>query len=253
YAMRARRYAYEFGTTAAQFAAVSVKNHANGALNPIARYQKPVTLEEVLDSRMIADPLTLLQCCAGGDGAGAVIISAAPGEGPAGRFAGGAESAGLDSSGPAEMARSALTANVARRAYERAGLGPGELDVIELHDAFTIAELMYTEALGLCGPGEGPWLLERGDTALAGRVAVNPSGGLLARGHPVGATGVAQLAEIFWQLRGQAGRRQGQPPPVGPTPTPPRRVGLTHTTGGGIAGYDHAACVIHVLIRDQKR
>jgi acetyl-CoA acetyltransferase len=101
---------------------------------------------------------------------------------------------------------------------------------------------MYTEALGLCGPGEGPDLIESGETALDGRVAVNPSGGLLARSHPVGATGVAQLAEIFWQLRGQAGRRQ----------TRPRRVGLTHTTGGGIAGYDHAACVIHVLIRDQK-
>jgi len=242
YAMRARRYAYEFGTTAAQLAAVSVKNHANGALNPIARYQKPVTLEEVLDSRMIADPLTLLQCCAGGDGAGAVIISAVPGEGPAVRFAATAESAGLDSSGPVDLSRSALTASVSRRAYERAGLGPEDIDVIELHDAFTIAELMYTEALGLCGPGEGPDLIESGETALDGRVAVNPSGGLLARSHPVGATGVAQLAEIFWQLRGQAGRRQ----------TRPRRVGLTHTTGGGIAGYDHAACVIHVLIRDQK-
>ena len=242
YAMRARRYLHEFGATPAQLAAVSVKNHANGALNPIARYQKPVTLAEVLGSRMIADPLTLLQCCAGGDGAGAVVISAEPGEGPAVRFAASAESAGLDSSGPREAARSALTANVARRAYEQAGLGPGELDVVELHDAFTIAELMYTEALGLCGPGEGPGLLESGDTGLAGRVAVNPSGGLLARSHPVGATGVAQLAEIFWQLRGQAGRRQGRP----------RRVGLTHTTGGGIAGYDHAACVIHLLIRDQK-
>ena len=242
YAMRACRYFYEFGATPAQLAAVSVKNHANGALNPHARYQRPVTLAEVLQSRMIADPLTLLQCCAGGDGAGAVIISAAAGEGPPVRFAASAESAGLDSSGPADMARSALTANVARRAYEQAGVGPEDLDVVELHDAFTIAELIYTEALGLCGPGEGPCLLERGDTALAGRVAVNPSGGLLARGHPVGATGMAQLAEIFWQLRGQAGRRQGRR----------RRVGLTHTTGGGIAGYDHAACVVHILIRDQK-
>jgi acetyl-CoA acetyltransferase len=240
--MRARRYLYEFGATEAQLAAVSVKNHANGALNPIARYQKPVTLTEVLGSRMIADPLTLLQCCAGGDGAGAVVVSASPGDGPAVRFAASAESAGLDSSCPREAARSALTSSVARRAYEQAGLGPGELDVVELHDAFTIAELMYTEALGLCGPGEGPHLLESGDTGLAGRVAVNPSGGLLARSHPVGATGVAQLAEIFWQLRGQAERRQGRP----------RRVGLTHTTGGGIAGYDHAACVIHLLIRDQK-
>ena len=237
YAMRARRYAHEFGATAAQLAAVSVKNHANGA-----RYRQPVTAEEVLASRMIADPLTLLQCCAGGDGAGALVVSAEPGDGPAVRFAASAESAGRDRGGPADMARSVLTAEVSRRAYEQSGLGPDDLDVIELHDAFTIAELMYTEALGLCGPGEGPALLERGDTALGGRVAVNPSGGLLARGHPVGATGVAQLAEIFWQLRGEAGARQSRP----------RRAGLTHTTGGGIAGYDHAACVVHLLIRDQK-
>ena len=242
YAMRGTRFLHERGASPADLAAVAVKNRYNGSLNEFAQQRTAVTLDEVLGSRMIADPLTLLQCCAGGDGAGAVIISAVPGEGPAVRFAATAESAGLDSSGPVDLSRSALTASVARRAYERAGLGPEDIDVIELHDAFTIAELMYTEALGLCGPGEGPDLIESGETALDGRVAVNPSGGLLARSHPVGATGVAQLAEIFWQLRGQAGRRQ----------TRPRRVGLTHTTGGGIAGYDHAACVIHVLIRDQK-
>jgi acetyl-CoA acetyltransferase len=242
YAMRARRYLFEFGATPAQLAAVSVKNHANGTRNGIARYQHAVTLEEVLGSRMIADPLTLLQCCAGGDGAGALVVSAEPGDGPAVRFAASAESAGVDTSGPRDMSRSALTGAVARTAYEQAGIGPDDLDVIELHDAFTIGELMYTEALGLCGPGEGPALLERGDTALDGRVAVNPSGGLLARGHPVGATGVAQLAEIFWQLRGEAGARQRRE----------RRVGLTHTTGGGIAGYDHGSCVIHILIRDQE-
>jgi acetyl-CoA acetyltransferase len=242
YAMRARRYMHEFGASPGQLAAVSVKNHDNGSRNEKARYRRPVTLGEVLGSRMIADPLTLLQCCAGGDGAGAVVVSAEPGDGPAVRFAGSAESAGLDTSGPRDMARSALTAAVAAAAYEASGIGPGELGVVELHDAFTIAELMYTEALGLCGPGEGPCLLEAGHTAIGGRVAVNPSGGLLARGHPVGATGVAQLAEVFWQLRGQAGPRQGRP----------RRVGLTHTTGGGIASYDHAACAIHILVRDQE-
>ena len=240
YALRARRYQHEFGATDAQLAAVSVKNHGNGARNPIARYQRPVTPEEVLGSRMIADPLTLLQCCAGGDGAGALVVSAEPGDGPAVRFAACAESAGSDGPVPADLARSGLTRRVAQAAYERAGLGPDELDVVELHDAFTIAELMYTEALGLCEPGEGPFLLEKGDTAIDGRVAVNPSGGLLARGHPVGATGVAQLAEIFWQLTGRAGARQGRP----------RRTGLTHTTGGGIAGYDHAACVVTILVRD---
>ena len=242
YALRACRYLHEFGATPAQLAAVSVKNHANGALNPIARYQQPVTLAQVLGSRMIADPLTLLQCCAGGDGAGALVVSAEPGEGPAVRFAASAQSAGTDTSEPRDLTRSALTETVARAAYEQAGLGPDDLGVVELHDAFTIAELIYTEALGLCRPGEGPQLLERGTTALDGPVTVNPSGGLLARGHPVGATGVAQLAEVFWQLRGQAGRRQRRE----------RRTGLTHTTGGGIAGYDHAACVIHILVRDGK-
>jgi acetyl-CoA acetyltransferase len=122
-------------------------------------------------------------------------VSAEPGHGPAVRFAASAESAGLESSDPRDMARSALTASVARRAYEEAGIGPEHLDVVELHDAFTISELMYTEALGLCGAGEAPGLLESGDTALDGRVAVNPSGGLLARGHPVGATGAAQLRD----------------------------------------------------------
>jgi benzoylsuccinyl-CoA thiolase BbsB subunit len=242
YAMRARRYLHEYGATTAQLAAVSVKNRANGVRNINARYRRLVTLREVLDSRMIADPLTLLPCCAGGDGAGALVVSAGPGEGPPVRFAASAESAGSDTSDPRDLARSALTESVAHTAYERAGIGPLELDVVELHDAFTIAELLYTEALGLCRRGEGACLLERGDTALDGRVAVNPSGGLLARGHPVGATGVAQLAEIFWQLRGQAGPRQRGF----------RQIGLTHTTGGGIAGYDHAACVIHLLVRDQK-
>ena len=239
YAMRARRYLHEFGASPEQLASVSVKNRHNGSRNGCARFQQPVTASAVLDSRMIADPLTLLQCCAGGDGAAALVVSAEPGPGPAVRFAASAQSAGLDTSDPRDMARSALTATVARRAYEEAGVGPDELDVVELHDAFTISELMYTEALGLCGPGEGPELLERGDTALDGRVAVNPSGGLLARGHPVGATGAAQLAEIFVQLRGEAGPRQGRP----------RRVGLTHTTGG-ISGYDHAACAVHILVRD---
>jgi acetyl-CoA acetyltransferase len=240
YAMRARRYLHEFGTTPEQLASVSVKNRGNGSLNACARFRQPVTADAVLCSRMIAEPLTLLQCCAGGDGAAALVVSAEPGPGPAVRFAGSAESAGLETSDPRDMARSALTASVARRAYEEAGIGPEELDVVELHDAFTICELIYTEALGLCGPGEASGLLESGDTALDGRVAVNPSGGLLARGHPVGATGAAQLAEIFVQLRGEAGRRQRGF----------RRVGLTHTTGGGISGYDHAACAVHVLVRD---
>lgn len=240
YAMRAQRYMLTFGATAADLAAVSVKSHAAGALNPIARYRRAVSLEEVLTSRMIADPLTLLQCCAGGDGAGALVIGAEPGDGPAVRVAASAVSAGRETSGPRDMAASELTRKVADQGYAEAGVGPQDLDVVELHDAFTIGELIYTEALGLCPPGGAPALLHSGATSIGGRCPVNPSGGLLSRGHPVGATGVAQLAEVFWQLRGQAGPRQ----------TAGRRVGLTHTTGGGIAGYDNAACAVHILIRE---
>ncbi len=242
YALRAQRYLHEFGVSPAQLAGVAVKNRANGAHNPWARFQAAVTLEEVLGSRMIADPLTLLQCCAGGDGAAAVVVSAEPDGATALRFAASAVSAGEDTSRPRDLTRSHLTASTARKAYAEAGMGPEDVDVVELHDAFTIGELMYTEALGLCRPGEGATLLESGATAIDGRVAVNPSGGLLSRGHPVGATGVAQVCELFWQLRGEAGARQGRP----------RRLGLAHTTGGGIAEYDHAACAIQMIVREER-
>lgn len=240
YAMRAQRHQYEHGTTDQQIALVSVKSHANGALNPFARYQKPVTAEQVLNSRMIAEPLTLLQCCAGGDGAAALVISAEPGTGPAIRVAASTVSAGMDTTGPRDMAHSELTTKVSAQGYEEAGLGPTDLDVVELHDAFTISELMYYEALGLCEPGDSGALVERGDTNLDGPIPVNPSGGLLSRGHPVGATGAAQAVEITWQLRGQANARQIDDP----------RVGLAHTTGGGIAEYDHGACAVHIFVRE---
>jgi benzoylsuccinyl-CoA thiolase BbsB subunit len=129
-----------------------------------------------------------------------------------------------------------ISADSAAEAYEIAGVGPDDLDVVELHDAFSIAELIYYEGLGLCGPGEGMKLIRAGETTFGGRVVVNPSGGLLAKGHPVGASGAAQIAELFWQLTGQAGARQ----------VPGARIGLAHVTGGGIAGLDHGACAVHL-------
>lgn len=240
YAMRAQRHMDVYGTTPEQLAKVSVKSHANGALNPYARYQKPVTLDEVLDSRMISTPLTLLQCSSGGDGAGAAVISGEPGDGPPIRVIASASSAGRETSEPRELAKSELTRKVATEAYEEAALGPEDLDVAEVHDAFTIGEILAYESLGLCEPGEGGELVDRGDTELGARIPVNTGGGLLSRGHPVGATGVAQLAEMTWQLQGRAGPRQ----------VDGARVALTHTTGGGIAGYDHAACAIHILAAD---
>lgn len=240
YAMRAERHMSVYGTTRGQLAKVSVKSHANGALNPYARHRDPVTLAQVLDSRMIATPLTLLQCSSGGDGAGAAVIGDRPGEGTAVRIAASATSAGRETSEPRELARSELSSKVADEAYAEAGIAAADLDVIELHDAFTIGEILAYEALGLCEPGEGGELIDRGDTEIGGSIPVNTGGGLLSRGHPVGATGVAQLAEITWQLQGRADGRQ----------VADARVGLTHTTGGGIAGYDHAACAVHVLVAD---
>jgi benzoylsuccinyl-CoA thiolase BbsB subunit len=240
YAMRAERHMSVYGTTPRQLARISVKSHANGALNPYARHRDPVSIEQVLESRMISTPLTLLQCSSGGDGAGAAVIGDRPGEGRPVRVAASATSAGRETSEPRELARSELSRKVAGEAYAEAGLGPDDLDVIELHDAFTIGEILAYEALGICEPGEGGEVVDRGETEIGGRIPVNTGGGLLSRGHPVGATGVAQLAEIAWQLQGRAGARQ----------VDEARVGLTHTTGGGIAGYDHAACAVHVLVAD---
>lgn len=243
YAMRARRYLHEFGHDPAALAAVTVKSRRHASLNPYAQLRETTDVGEVLASRMIADPLTLFQCCPSGDGAAAVVLAAAD---LADRFApppvhilASVLESGRYEPGPRDMTRAEITIRGAAEAYEAAGLGPDDIDVAEIHDAFSIAELMYYEAFGFCQPGEGPKLLESGETGLGGRIVVNPSGGLLSRGHPVGATGVAQMVEIVWQLRGECGPRQAEG----------ARIGLTHATGGGIAGLDHAACAIHILTR----
>lgn len=240
YAMRAVRYMHDYGVTAAALADVSVKNRRHGALNPIAKFCKLATREEVLASRPVAEPLTLLQCCpAVVDGAAALVLTTKPGKVKAApvRVLASVVQSGLFETGPVDMTEAEITARAARMAYEQAGVGPQDLDLIELHDAFTISELLYYEALGLCGRGEAPSLLESGATTLGGRVPVNPSGGLLAKGHPPGATGVAQVVEICEQLQGRADKRQVEG----------ARIGLTQVTGGGIWGVDHAACSIHIL------
>lgn len=242
YAMHARRYMHDFGVTAADLARVAVKNRRLGAANPFAQYQKAVTLEEVQSARMIADPFTLLHCCPTGDGAAAVILCAS-------------QVAQQFTSVPIRVVASHLTSGVvipqrdmttpeitvrcARETYAEADIGPEEIDLAEVHDAFTIAEIQYYESLGFAPHGEGVRLLRDGETDLGGRIPVNPSGGLLSRGHPLGATGVAQIAEAFWQLRGEAGARQVNG----------AKVALTHCTGGGISGLDHGACSIHILAR----
>jgi len=243
YAMRAQRYMHDFNLTREQLALVSVKNRRNGAFNSDAQMRKPVTVEEVLASRPIADPFTLLQCCPTGDGAAAIILCS---EKVARQFRtdpvfvrASDLTSGKYNPGFRDMTIPEITVRGAAEAYEEAGLGPEDINVAEVHDAFSIAELLYYEAFGFCKHGEAGDMIARGETNIDGRIAVNPSGGLLAKGHPIGATGAAQVVEIVRQLRGQAGERQ----------VPNAKVGLTHATGGGITGFDHGACSIHIFSR----
>lgn len=239
YAMRATRFLHERDAKPADLATVAVKNRRHGSLNPFAQQRTEVSLEEVLASRMIADPLTLLQCCPSQvDGAAALVLGNKPGPHAKDvKVLGSIIVSGLRERGDEDILDAEITARAARLAYEQAGVAPSDIGVVELHDAFTIAELLYYEALGLAAPGEAVALLHSGATSLGGRVPVNPSGGLLAKGHPLGATGVAQMVELFWQLQGRAGDRQAGTP----------RLGLAQCTGGGIAGVDHAASAVHIL------
>ncbi|MDI9780918.1 thiolase family protein [Pseudomonas putida] len=239
YAMRATRFLHERDARPADLAAIAVKNRYHGSLNEYAQQQTTVTLEEVLASRMIADPLTLLQCCPSQvDGAAALVLSKRAGPHAKDvRVLGSTVVSGLVEGARDDILDAEITARAARQAYEQAGIEPRDIGVVELHDAFTIAELLYYEALGLASHGEAVALLKSGATQIGGRVPVNPSGGLLAKGHPLGATGVAQMVELMWQLQGRAGKRQANAP----------RIGVAQCTGGGIAGVDHAASSVHVL------
>lgn len=224
FAMRARRHMVEFGTTPDQLAHISVKNRRHGAMNPLAQFRGAVSVAEVLGSPMIADPLTRLQSCPIADGASALIVcSPAVGRRIGARVA--VRAATLlsgDYDNPQDMVRWRTDREGAWKAYEQAGIGPEELDLVECHDAFSIAEILHYEALGLCEAGAGGRLAADGTTALGGRIPVNVSGGLISRGHPVGATGVEQIVELTRHLRGDAGARQ----------VAGAKVGLAHCMGG---------------------
>lgn len=241
YAMRARRYLYEHDLAPADLAAVAVKNRAHGARNPYAQLRSTTSVEEVLASRPVASPLTLLQCCRNADGAAALVVTATPQRfsAPPVRVRASVLHSGRFETGFRDMTTPTITIESARDAYEQAGVGPEDLSMVELHDAFTIAELMYYEAFGLAERGKAAALLHSGATTFGGPTVVNPSGGLLAKGHPVGASGAAQVVEAVWQLRGRAGDRQ----------VAGARLALTHVTGGGMTGVDHGACAIHILER----
>ena len=231
----------QYGWTTEDFAQVAVKNSHNGSLNPYAQHRRELTVEAVLGSRMIADPLTLYMCSSIADGAAAAIlcpldmaeklsdrkpirIAACALRSGAYRF-------------PDDGAEDSVTLT-ANEAYEKAGIGPEDVDVVEVHDAMAPAELMIYERLGFCGEGEGPRLVNDRITTLDGSRPVNPSGGLCARGHPVGATGLLQIAELVWQLRGEAGERQ-----IGNSP----KVAMAQNQGGLLLGQDSAAYAVTLL------
>lgn len=237
YAAMTRDYMARTGATATDFAAIAVKNYSNGALNPKAQRGGNLSIADVLESRQISAPLTLSMCSPISDGAAAVLLCS---ESVARRL--GAtirvDASVLVSGTDRNLGEPGAVERAAAQAYERAGIAPSDVDVVEVHDAAAPAELMVYEELGLCPPGDGPKLLASGDVYLGGRVPVNPSGGLLAKGHPIGATGCAQIVELVDQLRGRCKARQ----------VLDARVALAEN-GGGYLGNDAAACVVSVLTR----
>jgi benzoylsuccinyl-CoA thiolase BbsB subunit len=241
FAIIANRHMYDYGTTKEQLAKIAVKNHRNSSINPYAHYHKIFTIEEILESRMVCDPITLLQCCPIGDGAAAVVLASA-------------KKAKQHTTKPVFVKGSVLTSgkykasvggavqiaacvSAAKECYEMAGVSPEDVDVVELHDCFTPHELVAYEDLGFCPKGEGGRFIEEGLSDYGGQVVVNPSGGLLSKGHPIGATGVAQVVEIVWQLQGITGKRQVEG----------ARVGLTHNGGGFGPGNEPGAMSISIL------
>lgn len=238
FGMAGMEHMRKYGTSAEQFAKVSVKNHHHAMFNPLSQYQVEVSLEDVLNSRMVAYPNTLYMCCPTGDGAAAAIVTTAE---KARQLMGGGKmirvSASALTTDPYTQRTltfpdiNTMTKEAARQAYEQAGMSPSDLSSVELHDCFATAELLHYENLMLCGEGEAGRMIDEGRTSLGGDIPVNTSGGLLSKGHPIGATGVANVCEIVWQLRGQAGGRQ----------VPGHKAGMAHTIGLG------SACAIHIL------
>ena len=236
YAAMTRMYLENSGGTPADLAQISVKNHRHASLNPKAQYRDVVTVDEVLASRMVSDPLTVLMCSPIADGAAALVLASADAVAKLGVPGVKVRASVIASGRDRRLDEPSVAERAAHRAYEVAGIGPDDLDVVEVHDAAATAELLLYEELGLCGPGEGPKFLATGATELGGRVPVNPSGGLLSRGHPIGATGCGQLVELVDQLRGRCGERQ----------VDGAHIALAEN-GGGFIGADAAATVITIL------
>jgi acetyl-CoA acetyltransferase len=243
YALRAQRYLYETGATVEDLALVTVKNRRHATNNPYAWKKGKITVEEVLGSRMISTPFTLDQCCAMTDGAGAVIVASEKFAKRLGisrpvKIAASAVVSGPFSIKPKdETADDVVTLGV-EKAYEEAGMGPKDIDMVECHDAFTVCEPLYYEAMGFCGKGEGIAMLRNGETTHGGKVVFSPRGGMLSYGHPMGASGAVQIVENVRQLRGQCTGYQVER----------ARTALSQVTGGGVHGTQHAACTTHIVV-----
>ena len=232
----------KYGTTFEQFAKVSVKNHHHSTMNPKSMYRIETPLEEVMNSEMISYPNTKLMCSVNVDGSAAAVLASEAKARELGLMDRAIKVRASEmSSNPFEERQlampdfSAATRIASKNAYERAGLGPEDVDLVELHDCFATAEIVHYENLGLCADGEAGRMIDEGETALGGRIPVNVSGGLLSKGHPLGATGIANIYEVCTHLRGAAGERQ----------VDGARIGMTHVVGGG-PGMG-TACSIHIL------
>jgi acetyl-CoA acetyltransferase len=243
YAAFARSHMRSFGTTQRQLAAVSAKNHAHSVHNPLSQYQVAYSIEDLLGAPPITYPLTLPMCSPVSDGAAAVIVCSRSALQRLGidtrraiRVLAALVQSGSDRS--EDDHASHCTALAARRAYELAGVGPDDISVAEVHDATAMGEIIQSENLGFCEFGQGGVIAERGDTRIGGRIPINPSGGLESKGHPVGATGLAQVHELVTQLRAEAGTRQVEG----------ARIALAEN-GGGLEGIEEAVACITILAR----
>lgn len=239
FAQMARLHMVRYHTTAEQMAQVAVKNHANAVHNPFAQYRREISIESVLASPLVADPLRMLDCSSIADGASAVVVCAADKarqytDSPIYVKASAQASDTISLHDRRDLITMDATVVAARKAYQQASLQPSQIDLAEVHDSYTIAELIAIEDLGFVKKGEGGKATEAGETALGGRIPVNPSGGLKACGHPLGATGIRQIVEITQQLRGEAGKRQ----------VPGAEVALTHNIGG-----TGGTAIVHIFTR----
>ncbi|MCC6887327.1 MAG: thiolase family protein [Hyphomicrobiales bacterium] len=243
FAMNMKRRMHDYGETELQYAKVAVKNHLHASKNPYAQYRKVFTLEEIMASRVISDPIKLLDMCPTSDGAAAAILCTREvARQYTSKLAISVASCVLRT----DVYRSLIAPSVptlsrttSQIAYDDAGIGPEDIDVIELHDPATVQEIIHYEDLALCPIGDGGKLVDEKTTELGGRVPVNPSGGLLSRGHPVGATGIAQIAELVWHLRGEAGGRQVEG----------AKVALAHLEGAGGGRSDFKVASVIILKR----